>query len=149
MTLFKRYTPAKPAKPAKPEPTLATLAEEEPAAKPLTIFEQRLVDEAVRSDDFCDLHREIIGGNCQHFDVTKGIKPGDRTIALGACLLWQLVKAGKRIELVGTAIIVADVIVSDVISWVSINDKDLESIRNERRLLLICAESLQNHNQTW
>lgn len=106
-----------------------------------TQTEQALADEAERRADFCTTHRELIGGNCTHYNVTKGVSPGDRTAALDGCLLWQLVKSGPRIELAGPAEVSPGTTVADVMQWIR-HPGDIDLTRKERRLLLICAKSM-------
>ena len=104
----------------------------------LTKNEQALADEAERRDDFCNMHREMIGGNCTHYNVTKEVEPGDRVVALDGCLLWRLIKAGLRIELAGAAEVLPGVTVADVLQRIH-HPGDQDRVRKERRLLLICA----------
>lgn len=106
----------------------------------LTYAERGISDEAERRADFCNMHRELIGGNCTCYNVTKGIEPGDRVAALDGCLLWQLIKAGPRIELAGAAEVMPGVTVADVMQKVR-HPTDQDRVRKERRLLFICAEA--------
>jgi hypothetical protein len=129
--------PLEPLKPLKPvEQVLKnTLAA-------LSTSEQRFADEAGRRVDFCDTHRGMKGG-CTHHDITKGFQAGDRIAALNECLLWQLINSGRKIEQAGAAEITTGITVADVLAWVKI-DNDVETIRNERRLLLTCARSMSS-----
>jgi hypothetical protein len=111
-------------------------------APTLSKSEQQLADEATRRDNFCDIHREMKGG-CTHHDITKGFQAGDRIAALYDCLLWQLINSGRKIEQAGAAEITTGITVADVLAWVKI-DNDVETIRNERRLLLTCARSMSS-----
>ena len=106
-----------------------------------TQTEQALADEAERRADFCNTHRELIGGTCTHYNVTKGFAPGDRTTALDCCLLWQLVKSGQRIELADAAEVSPGTTVADVLQWIR-HPGDIDLTRKERRLLLTCAKSM-------
>lgn len=110
---------------------------------PPTDNEARLADEAERRADFCERHRLLLGGNCDRLDVIERWAPGDQAQALDACLLWRLIRTGQKIELAAPAEIVGAVTVGDVLAWVAVNPKDVEAIRNERRLLLTCAESME------
>ncbi len=104
-----------------------------------TKSEQALADEAECRADFCNRHRELIGGNCPRYNVMNGIELGDRVTALDTCLLWRLVKAGKRIELAGAAEVLSGITVADVMQKIQ-HPGDQDRVREERRLLLISAE---------
>ena len=106
-----------------------------------TQTEQALADEAERREDFCTMHRDMIGGTCTCYNVTNGFAPGDRTTALDGCLLWRLVKSGLRIELAGPAEVSPGTTIADVLLWIR-HPGDIDLARKERRLLLTCAESM-------
>lgn len=110
--------------------------------------QRQLADEAERRADFCNIHRAMLGA-CERFSIIERLTPGDQAAALDACLLWRLIRTGQNIEQAGAAEIVGGVTVGDVQRWVSVNGKDLEAIRKERRLLLTCAESLQGAGHFW
>ena len=139
-----KVDPLKPLKPLKLAEPFFKIARPR-----LSISRQQLAEEAEHRDDFCNTHRKMIGGVCQHYNVTKGFESGDRVAALNSCLLWRLVNSGRNLEKVDAAEIVGAITVGDVLRWVSVNDKDLEALRKERRLLLTCAESLQGAGNFW
>jgi hypothetical protein len=118
--------------------------QETPTPLQQATYEQQFAAESGRRDDFCNTHRGMLGGFCDRFNVIEQMAPGDRMASLDACLLWQMVRVGQKIELAAGVEIVRGVTVGDVVSWVSVSAKDLESIRNERRLLLIVAETFQS-----
>lgn len=100
-----------------------TVSEPATSADPLAI-------ESDRRFDFCETHRLLIGGICHRHNQLDG------------CLLWSLVKAGKRIELTAGCEVVEGVIVGDVLQWVR-HAEDINRIRHERRLLLTCYDTMR------
>lgn len=158
-------TPATPATDRlETTPSVATVATVAVATTPTTPakqatytqYEKQLADEAERRADFCNIHRAMLG-TCEHFNVIERLGNSaanstittDQAAALDACLLWRLIRTGRNIEQAAQAEIVGGVTVGDVLAWVSVNAKDVEAIRKDRRLLLTCAESLQGAGHFW
>jgi hypothetical protein len=103
-----------------------------------TTYQQRLAAEAEARVDFCATHSRLLGG-CRHFHIIEGHEPGDQAAALDSCLLWALVRAGRKVELAAAAEVLPGLTVGDVMIFAG---PDHDMLRADRRLFLTAAASL-------
>lgn len=129
--------------PADVLPAMAGYVEPLPRRRPdpPASYEGRLAEEAAARADFCTTHGAMLGG-CRQFAVIERLAPGDPAAALDACLLWQLVRAGRKIEQAASAVVLPGLTVGDVLAWIS-DPRDIAAIRAERRLLLTCVAAMR------
>ena len=113
-------------------------------APPLTRYEQQLVAESAARADFCEIHRGMLGGTCQHFDVIERRVQGNKVRALNSCLLWQVVRAGRRLDKISTVEVIPGITIGEVLAW----SEDVPMITQEHRLLLTAAGGLQADKAT-